>query len=148
LIERLESISDTRSLEEAMAFAEQKVNDMGMMERIVELRFETQSDRAYGGSPWAPLASSTVRARGGGGMMLVDTGLLRDSAISAVAGTYSIRNPVTWNASGVTEYSEYIQNGTPRMPARPFLLDPDEDELSDADEVAVDEIAGYLMRAQ
>lgn len=147
LISRLEAISDQRTFEEAITVAEQEVNARGMMEQIVEKRFENQSERSYGGSSWAPLAQSTMRSKPGG-QILVNTGRLMDSAIRSVAGTYSIRNPVTWSASGITEYSDYVNDGTPSMPARRFMLDPDDDELSDADEVAIDAIAAHLMRSE
>jgi phage virion morphogenesis protein len=70
------------------------------------------------GVPWAPWSAATLKARTRRGTLagglLYETGNLWRSIRSFVLNT-SIR--ITANAP----YAKYLQNGTLRMPARPFL---------------------------
>lgn len=70
------------------------------------------------GTKWQPWASSTAKARrkegSAGTGLLLRTGSLRDSI------TYTIQGPKVVIKSN-SRYAQYIQNGTSKMPARPFL---------------------------
>ena len=70
------------------------------------------------GQKWAPWASSTARARRKEGTastgLLLRSGGLRDSI------EYEVQGPKVVIRS-TSKYAEYLQNGTNRMPARPFL---------------------------
>lgn len=71
------------------------------------------------GKRWAPWAEATARARmregSASGGLLMRTGALRDSLYYELQGQDKVairtQNP----------YAGYLQNGTRRMPARPFL---------------------------
>ena len=83
------------------------------LKTLVDDSFE--QSRAPDGSPWAPLASSTVaRRRQGSSKPLIDTGRLRNS-INASSGPSSLK--VGTNVP----YAAYHQFGTEDIPARPFL---------------------------
>lgn len=64
------------------------------------------------GTPWAPLSRNTRRKRGHG--LLVDTGRLLGSIQASNTDTQAI---VGTNVN----YAGYLQYGTRKMPARPFL---------------------------
>lgn len=67
------------------------------------------------GQPWAPWSMATIRANAGrGGSLLFRTGALLDSI------QYRISEKTLTIYSNVG-YSKYLQFGTPKMPARPFL---------------------------
>lgn len=138
LVRRLESLSRPGLLDEAINTAEDLVNSSGMMEKIVEQRFANGSERAYGEGKWASLAN-------GDESNLTRSGWLKSSAMWSVSGTYSVSKQIIWDQN-VTNYARYVQEGTKMMPARPFLLDPDDRELEEADEMAMDAIARILMR--
>lgn len=69
--------------------------------------------------PWAPLAKSTVRRRGSARPILQHTGQLRHSVTSD--------HGPDWALAGVLKsdrgrnVAAFLQQGTSRMPARPFL---------------------------
>jgi phage gpG-like protein len=70
------------------------------------------------GKKWAPWAKSTRKARqkegSAGSGLLLRTGALRDSIRYEVQGQkVSVKTDLS--------YAQYLQNGTSRMPARPFL---------------------------
>ena len=71
------------------------------------------------GVKWAPWASSTARARrkegSAGTGLLLRTGALRDSINYEVQGNMKVVIKTD------LPYAQYIQNGTSKMPARPFL---------------------------
>ena len=81
-------------------------------ERIEKTKASPEGDK------WAPWASSTARARRKEGTagtgLLLRTGKLRDSI------EYEVQGPKVVVRSREL-YGQYLQNGTSRMPARPFL---------------------------
>jgi hypothetical protein len=66
------------------------------------------------GSPWAPLAPSTIRRKRGGGSPGVETGRSLGS-LEAHWGTQSA------GMSASTDASAYLNDGTGRQPARRFV---------------------------
>jgi len=75
----------------------------------------TQSKTGPDGQPWAPWSMATIRAnRGKGGSLLFRTGALNNSI------EYRISEKTLTIYSNVG-YAKYLQFGTPKMPARPFL---------------------------
>ena len=70
--------------------------------------------------PWAPWADSTAKARERKGNaalgLLVDSGTLLRSITSQVIGSHH-----TVQIGTNVHYAEYLNNGTPKMPARPFM---------------------------
>jgi phage virion morphogenesis protein len=70
------------------------------------------------GTPWAPWASSTARARRKAGT--AGTGLLFNTGALDKSLTYSVQGPKV-SVHSSSPYAQYLQNGTSRMPARPFL---------------------------
>lgn len=70
--------------------------------------------------PWAPWADSTRKARERKGNaalgLLVDSGTLLRSITSQVIGSHH-----TVQIGTNVHYAEYLNNGTPKMPARPFI---------------------------
>ena len=67
------------------------------------------------GQPWAPWSMATIRANARrGGSLLFRTGALHDSI------QYRISEKTLTIYSNVG-YARYLQFGTPKMPARPFL---------------------------
>ena len=67
------------------------------------------------GQPWAPWSMATIRANAGrGGSLLFRTGALHNSI------KYRLSEH-TLTVYSNTGYSSYLQNGTSKMPARPFL---------------------------
>lgn len=86
----------------------------------------SQEGRPRSWEPWAP---STAARRGPGGRILDETGRLRSSIRART------------DARGVTvetsvRYGGFHQEGTRRMPARPFLLVQPEDEREIEDIIA------------
>lgn len=80
--------------------------------RIVAVKEDPQ------GNPWAPWAASTRRARERAGTasrgLLYNTGTLASSIYFAINGNSVV-------VSSTAPYAQYLQDGTPKMPARPFL---------------------------
>ena len=70
--------------------------------------------------PWAPWAPSTAKARERKGNaalgLLVDSGTLLRSITSQVIGSHH-----TVQIGTNVSYAQYLNQGTPKMPARPFL---------------------------
>lgn len=82
------------------------------------------------GEPWAPLAPSTLERKRGPGI-LDETGAMRESIeVSPMAGA-GIKVTVG------TDYAQFHQTGTSRMPARKIL--PDESGLPDTWERAIED---------
>ena len=78
------------------------------------------------GSSWAPWATGTLKARQRkgteGGGLLYDSGALAKSLRYRISG-----NTVSVESSA--PYAMFLQNGTPNMPARPFMgIGPGEQE--------------------
>lgn len=71
------------------------------------------------GVKWAPWAASTRKARkkegSAGTGLLLRTGALRDSI------TYEVQGNKKVSVKTDLSYAQYLQNGTNKMPARPFL---------------------------
>lgn len=80
--------------------------------RIVAVKEDPQ------GNPWAPWAPSTARARERAGT--ASRGLLYNTGALASSIYFTI-NDKSVSVSSSAPYAEYLQNGTPKMPARPFL---------------------------
>lgn len=77
------------------------------------------------GKPWAPWALSTLLARTRKGN--AGRGLLNDTGNLSRGITFEVRgNTVTVGAQAT--YAQYLQNGTDRMPARPFVGVSKQDE--------------------
>jgi phage gpG-like protein len=70
------------------------------------------------GNPWAPWASSTARARRLNGT--AGTGLLYITGRLDQSLTYSVQGPKV-SVQTSNPYARYLQNGTSKMRARPFL---------------------------
>jgi len=79
------------------------------------------------GTPWKPLAASTIRgrrkgtrkgAKGRGPQILVDTGVLRNSMNSRILG------PRRFAVGSPMKYAQFHQEGAADIPARPFLPVP------------------------
>jgi phage gpG-like protein len=100
-------------------------------------RLRTTKSDPRGGA-WAPWAPSTYRARSRSGLaggLLVDSGRLLNSIDYQVQG-----RQVVVGARDVP-YAQFLQGGTSRMPARPFV------GVSDGDRTAIQRAAErYLLR--
>jgi phage gpG-like protein len=72
---------------------------------------------------WDELAESTLKRKGGKGNVLIDSGALWQSIVS---------DPGSSQVEIGTDrfYAPYLQFGTSRMPARPFIPVTDDDELT------------------
>lgn len=69
---------------------------------------------APSGSPWAPLAASTIASKRPGSRIMVDSGrLLSSIAMDVVGDEARLNTPLP--------YALYHQEGTSRMPARPIF---------------------------
>jgi len=112
--------------------AEQEVRKQGLPGQIIKKRFDRE---ATSGSRWAALKPSTIAARirkgFGRGPKLVNTGALERDAIAAANDSFTIdlRRRLKPDDIGL-EYAVFVNNGTPRMPARPFFAPYDSDELA------------------
>jgi hypothetical protein len=85
--------------------------------QAIDQQFATGTDPK--GSPWAPLAPSTI-ARGRGNPPLTDTGAMRSSvAVTTDSGQIEVT---------IDEPAQYHQTGTSYMPQRAIL--PDEGDVS------------------
>ncbi len=79
------------------------------------------SEGAAGGTPWAPLATSTLGKRRRGGI-LVATGALRGSLVEEGAPDHVEKSDGLQLLFGTDlPYAGFHQTGTRRMPARPIL---------------------------
>lgn len=98
--------------------------DLSPLTRVVAAHLEDSVEESFAreASPaggWAPLAESTVRKRGSAHPILQHTGQLRRSLVS--------EHGPDWAAAGVLKtergnnIAAFLQEGTSRMPARPFL---------------------------
>jgi phage gpG-like protein len=98
-------------------------NDVGLiLENAVAQQFESQGTY-FNKTPWAPLAASTLKDRKRKGFDLSSI-LRRSSGDAGLLG--SILSSTSIDGSTVTigtnkHYAPYLQFGTSKMPARPFL---------------------------
>jgi len=108
--------------------AEKEVNKKQYMEDIIKARFAAQRGYADGGMKWRKR-----EVLGDGHPILNDTGKLLNSAVKAVKNTYNAVK-VRWDIAKVkVSYGIYHQEGTEKMPARKFFLNPSKSELAKAD---------------
>jgi phage gpG-like protein len=72
-------------------------------------------DAALRPAPWALLAASTLKRKKGKGNTLIDTGALWQSILAGA--------PTESSVSVVSDrpYAAFLQDGTRKMPARPFF---------------------------
>ena len=130
----------SRQMQAIVKNSEREVNRKGFMEDIVQARFDNERGYADGGLAWASRKDS-----GDGHPILQDTGRLLQAALRAVRNTYNILK-VRWQIARVNvPYGLYHQQGTSKMPRRPFLNDPTKSELNPADSYCV-KIARKLLR--
>lgn len=107
-------------------------NPQPLLKRIGQTMVDSAVGRIVGvkqdpqGNEWAPWATSTLMARTRAGT--VGGGLLYNSGRLASSIQYQIvGNQVS--VMSTVPYGTYLQNGTPNMPARPFLgIGPGEQE--------------------
>lgn len=125
----LERISGEGVSQEMIRKVESVISREGWMERIIENRFKAQAEHGPGSEKWAKLAPSTVK-RKGFNRILFETGNMFSDTLQAVSGTYRMGKIPKWNVSMVsTPYAAYMQDGTDRAPARPFINPPNEKEM-------------------
>lgn len=85
----------------------------------------------------------------GPGPILQRTVALKESAKAAVANTYRLNHAaIAWSLAKVrVAYGAYHQRGAGRLPARPFIYQPDGPELALADRMAATEMRRLLRIA-
>lgn len=95
-----------------------------MLEAAALKRFE--SEGAFGGEPWAPLAESTLRGKDGSKGILVDSGRLRASLTQETApDAIRVLLPQSMQWGSSVEYGKFHQSGTGRMPRRRVVKLPE-----------------------
>lgn len=113
---------------EVVAFIDGTINKLRQVEPLLQNIMEKEvkaaknrikkTKKSPDGTPWAPWSPSTKQARTRKGNaaqgLLYDTGRLHDSFESKVAN----KSISIWNTA---PYAKFLQNGTPKMPAREFL---------------------------
>ena len=107
-----------------------KLNDKAMMQEIGDIVVEdirhsiTTTKKSPDEKPWAPWAPSTAKARERKGNaalgLLFDTGNLLRS-ITAEVKNHGSKGGVQVYIGTNVKYAEWLNNGTEKMPARPFL---------------------------
>lgn len=143
MIDRLERIVGYALPDKVARKIERQINDEHWMERIIERRFASEREHGPGSARWARLSRSTIARRGSAHPILQDTGVLKENAVQAVAGSFRFRG-TKWSIGDVpVSYAEYIQRGTDKMPARRFFNNPSDRELK-----PVLARAGTLARAE
>jgi phage gpG-like protein len=96
-----------------------------LLERAALQRFE--SEGAYGGEKWAPLAPSTVARKGAGKGILVDSGRLRASLTQETAAdSIRVLLPQEMRWGSTVPYGKFHQSGTSRMPQRRVVKLPEQ----------------------
>lgn len=111
------AIGDIRAKAEHPRALMQEIGDIiteDIKYRIVKLKKDPDD------KPWAPWAPSTAKARARKGNaalgLLFDTGTLLRSIKSQVIGSHN-----TLQIGTDVKYAGFLNNGTSKMPARPFL---------------------------
>lgn len=117
---------------------EAEVNKQGFMENIIKARFDKEAARSTGDRPWEPRKEAKSDAFSSH-PILQKTGALLHSALRAVRNTYRFAARQTWFHifSVNVHYGKFHQFGTPKMVARPFMLDPTPQELIPANRYAI-----------
>ena len=118
---------------------ENTLNARGVMENIIQARFDAQAARTTGARPWKGLKPGTIKARiragYGAGPILQNEGTLLANAQTAVADTFKMNfSEIEWpdiESIGL-EYAAaqnfgYSDNN---LPARPFFLKPSKEEMA------------------
>jgi phage gpG-like protein len=104
-----------------------------------------QSAGAYGGTPWAMLAESTLRKkRGRSAQILVDTEALIDSLTVPGAPHSIVQRIGPWDVEVGTDlpYAALHQAGTRKMPQRELITDQMVEQ--EADEIS-EHVADYVL---
>lgn len=96
-----------------------------------------QSKQSPEGVKWAALAASTIARKRKGAGILVNTGRLLGSINADVVG-------IDARVSTNLKYAGWLQDGTKKMPARPFIgLGPkDEKEIVSAVQAFIEDLLG------
>lgn len=96
-----------------------------ILENAVASQFETEGQYFQRGAPWMALAPSTVKQRTSQGFGGAHPILRRAGGDAGLLG--SIHSSVEGNQiilAAAKSYAIYLQKGTRKMPARPFLPEP------------------------
>ena len=125
--------------------AEKSVRIAELPGKTIESRFAKQETH---GTRWAKLKPATIKARirkgYGAAPILVNTGRTKRKAIADANNNFTLDNRVALSARRLGEIPEYLNDGTPRMPARPFYAPLDEKELKPIFAFAENELADYV----
>lgn len=109
---------------------EQRVNDLGMMERIMQRRFSSESEHGPGSTKWRALSPEYRRwkiRQGYSAKRNQRTGELMFAALNRVAGTFKSDKAIRWEGLKFQpNYAVFVQE------SRPFHLNPNEKELEPA----------------
>jgi len=82
---------------------------------------------------WPELAASTLKKKAGKGNLLIDTGALVQSIVAGPASDERVE------VGTDRPYAPFLQSGTKKMPARPFMPWTDEGEMTEAAQLSVRE---------
>ena len=119
-LQRLQRIMGVTVPKVSVLLIEDKINNSGLLEKIIKKRFKDESADGTGGDKWAQLKPATIAARKrhshpGAHPILVETGALKAAAISYVAGTDRVAG-FKWNAADIgIDYAEYANEDRPFM---------------------------------
>ena len=118
---------------------ENTLNARGVMEGIIQARFDMQAARTTGARPWRGLKPGTIKGRiragYGAGPILQNESVLLANAMTAVADTFKMNfEEIEWpdiDSIGL-EYAAAQNFGYPgnNLPARPFFLRPSKEEMA------------------
>ena len=101
---------------------------------IEALKFVARNFREEGRPKWSPLSPKTIeRRRGKSGKILQDTGKLRNSIVNAAAGkapgaVWQVSDKYLLAGTNLV-YAATHQYGRDKIPARPYLPEPNDPEL-------------------
>jgi hypothetical protein len=138
VLTKARSLASVRNMKRNMATVEKKIGSEGWMERMILARFTSGAEHGPGTRPWAPRV-----VQGDGHPVLVKTGALREASKELVAGTWRFYG-ANWSQNNLnSEYGSYIQNGTHRMTARPFM-----DKMTKGEERPIRSRALELLREE
>lgn len=119
-IERLGNIDMPLSMVRKI---ERTINQERWMERIIEKRFNSESEHGPGSKKWKALRPSTILRRGSAHPILRDTGVMFEATLGAVRNTFKFRG-VNWNVSKIpVSYAKHANK------TRPFASSPTDREL-------------------
>lgn len=114
---RVSGLSEVASRLDAFAAGAWKQGLLALVGGIVQRQTTTRirsEKTAPSGDPWASYAASTLARKKKGDGLLVVSGRLMGSISASVAGDTAIIGTNVF-------YGAFHQEGTPKMPARPFL---------------------------